>query len=133
MERQVAGEQIAQLLGLEQPKPTPPKTYFLRIKVTACSPDDPKDRAYYASHGYEGASYNIAADYRYFPKGTKIRVPGYLEQSYPGKFWEVDSKGGSVIRRSSNQGNPQIDVKFTTYYSARNWGTKWLDVEIMLP
>jgi 3D (Asp-Asp-Asp) domain-containing protein len=103
------------------------------VLVTACSPEDPKDKAYYAKHGYEGGVYNLAADLRVFPRGTQIRVPGYMETSYPGKFWEVDSAGGSVIRRSTRKGVVQIDRKFRTLHSAREWGSKWLNVEVIDP
>lgn len=110
-----------------------PKIRVVRALVTACSPEDPKDKAYYAKHGYEGSTYNIAADLRVLPRGTKIRVPGYLDRSFPDKFWEVDSAGGSVIRRSTRKGIVQIDVKFKTLYSARQWGSRMLDVEVIDP
>ena len=101
--------------------------------VTACSPQDPKDAEYYARNGYKGAIHNIAADYSVFPKGTRIRVPGYMEQSYPDRFWTVDSPGGSVIRRSTAKGVPHIDVKYGTLYSVREWGAQWLQVEVEDP
>ncbi len=99
--------------------------------MTACSPEDPKDKAYYAKNGYEGSTYNLAADLRVFPKGTRIRVPGYLEASYPGKFWKVDSAGGSVIRRSTRKGMVQIDVKFKHVSSALKWGSRLIDIEVL--
>ncbi len=105
----------------------------IRMRVTACSPEDPKDRRYYATHGYEGAIYNIAADRRIFPTGTKMRIPGYMSKSYPNKFWTVDSGGGSVIRASTRKGVKHIDVKFRTLYSAKDWGSRWLTVEVVRP
>lgn len=109
------------------------RTRLVWARVTACSPNDPQDLEYYGKNGYAGALHNIAADYRVFPRGTKIHVPGYLEQSSPGRFWLVDSPGGSVIRRSTAHGTPHIDVKFSTYYSARQWGSRWLQLEIEDP
>jgi 3D (Asp-Asp-Asp) domain-containing protein len=106
---------------------------MVRVRVTACSPDDPLDKAYYKAYGYEGATYNVAADYRVFPKGTRMRIPGYLDKTYPGKFWEVDSAGGSVIRASTRRGIPHVDVKFATYHSAKKWGSRILDVEVIDP
>lgn len=103
------------------------------VRVTACSPEDPLDIEYYAKHGYAGAIYNIAADYKVFPKGTLMRVPGYMESSYPGKFWEVDSPGGSVIRVSTRKGIAHIDVKFRTLHSARKWGSRWMELEVIYP
>lgn len=113
-------------------EPVQPKTRYVLARVTACSPyDSDADKRYYAKYGYEGGVYGIAACYKQFPKGTKIRVPGYLNQSYPNKFWEVDSKGGPVIRNSSRRGIIHIDVKFATLYSVKQWGSKWMYVEVM--
>jgi hypothetical protein len=62
--------------------------------------------------------------------------------SYPGKWWEVDAPGGVVIRRATKRGEPQIDVKYGTEYSADEWGlggpegdssTGYLTVEFILP
>lgn len=110
-----------------------PKGRMVRVLVTACSPEDPGDKAYYAKHGYEGRTYNVAADLRVFPRGTRIRIPGYMDRSFPAKFWEVDSAGGSIIRRATKAGITQIDVKFRTLHSARAWGSKWMDVEVIDP
>jgi 3D (Asp-Asp-Asp) domain-containing protein len=99
------------------------------VRVTACSPQDPADLAYYAKHGYEGATYGVAADLRQLPRGTLIRVPGYRG----GSWHVVDSAGGSVIRRSTRNGITQIDVKYRTLHSARKWGSKTLDIEVIYP
>lgn len=94
----------------------------VRALVTACSPQDAIDQAYYSRHGYEGATYNIAADHSILPRGTKIQVPGYMDVSFPDKFWEVDSAGGSIIRRATRRGIIQFDVKYRTEHSALKWG-----------
>jgi len=106
---------------------------IIRMRVTACSPGDPKDIEYYKANGYEGALNNIAADLKKFPRGTQMRVPGYMERSAPGKYWEVDSAGGSVIRRSSHQGISHVDVKFRSHQAAVKWGSKWMNVEVITP
>jgi 3D (Asp-Asp-Asp) domain-containing protein len=110
---------------------TVPKQIIRKVKarVTACSPQDPQDLAYYAKNGYAGETYNIAADLKQFPIGTKMRVPGYMG----GKWFEVDSAGGSVIRRSTRKGVYHIDVKFKTFYSAKKWGNKHMTIEYILP
>lgn len=105
----------------------------VRVLVTACSPEDAIDRDYYARHGYEGATYNIAADLSVFPRGTRIRVPGYMDVSYPDRFWSVDSSGGSIIRNATRRGILQVDVKYRTEYSALRWGRQWLTVEVQIP
>lgn len=107
-----------------------PATKWVWARVTACSPHDPKDVEYYRKHGYAGATYNIAADYRVFPKGTRIRVPGYMDTSYPDRFWVVDSPGGQVIRNSTARGVVHIDVKFNTLHSVMQWGSKYMWIEV---
>jgi 3D (Asp-Asp-Asp) domain-containing protein len=83
--------------------------------------------SYYKKHGYEGGTYGIAARVQDFPKGTLMRVPGYRG----GDWHAVNSKGGGVIRKAALKGYYQIDVKFKTYYSAKQWGSKWMDIEIV--
>lgn len=119
-------------LPVAAPEPTH-DIVVVRALVTACSPQDAIDQAYYARHGYEGSTYNIAADLSVLPRGTQIRVPGYMDVSFPDKFWNVDSAGGSIIRRSTRRGVLQFDVKYRTEYSAKKWGSQWLDVEILVP
>ena len=116
-----------------EPEVEQPKVRKILVRVTACSPHDPGDKDYYARNGYAGAIYNVAADYRVFPKGTRIRIPGYMDRSFPSKFWEVDSPGGSVIRRSTAKGIPHIDVKFATLHSVKQWGSRMLVVEVLEP
>lgn len=119
-------------------KPSPRASPGLRVRtatmiVTACSPQDPRDRHYYKKHGYKGKAYNICADYRLLPKGTLVNVPGYMSVSYPGKWWVVDAPGGSIIRSATRRGEVQIDVKYRTHYSAKKWGSKKMQVHYILP
>jgi 3D (Asp-Asp-Asp) domain-containing protein len=107
-----------------------PVVYVVPMRVTACSPQDPKDQEYYAKNGYAGDAYGIAADLRMYPKGTEMRVPGYMKDTWE----EVDSSGGTVIRIDARRkGIEQIDVKFRTLYSTRKWGSQNLNVEVVLP
>jgi hypothetical protein len=92
----------------------------------ARTPHDPKDKKYYAKYGYEGGEYGVAAHVESFPKGTLMRIPGYRS----GEWQEVDSKGGGVIRRAARKGYHQIDVKFKTHQSAKQWGSRWMYVEV---
>ena len=116
------------------PKVQMPKIRKVLAIVTACSPyDSQADIEYYKEFGYEGSTYNVAADMRQFKKGTKIRIPGYMDVSYPNKFWEVDSKGGPYIRDSADKGIYHIDVKFATRYSAVKWGSKKIWIEVIDP
>ena len=106
-----------------------PVVYVVPMRVTACSPHDPQDAEYYAKNGYEGDAYGIAAYKPHYPVGTQMRVPGYMKNTWE----EVDSSGGSVIRRSTRQGIQHIDVKYRTLYSVRKWGSQQLNVEVILP
>jgi len=106
-----------------------PVVYVVPMRVTACSPQDPKDAAYYAKNGYAGDAYGIAAYNKLYPKGTQMRIPGYMRTT-----WEdVDSSGGSVIRRSQSKGCEHVDVKFRTLHSVKTWGSQFLSVEVILP
>lgn len=110
-------------------KPVKPRVFKL-VKVTACSPEDPIDLAYYRKHGYEGRKTRAVAAYAgHFPKGTKLSIPGY----HGGAVVPVDSAGGSIIRRAARRGVIQIDVKFATYKEAKQWGSRWLRVEVLDP
>lgn len=123
---------------IQQPAPPVPaavvapvrKSRTVRVKVTACSPEDPIDIAYYKIHGYEGRKTRAVAAYAaHFKKGTKLSIPGY----HNGAFVPVDSAGGSIIRRAARRGIIQIDVKFKTYQEAKQWGSRWLNVEVIDP
>ena len=113
------------------PERPEPHVRVIHMRVTACSPEDRIDVGYYNKNGYEGGVYGIAAYTKVFPRGTMMRIPGYLEQSQPGKYWPVDSAGGSVIRRSAREGITHIDVKFRTERTALLWGSRYLDVEVI--
>jgi 3D (Asp-Asp-Asp) domain-containing protein len=102
------------------------RTHTIWVRVTACSPEDPKDKSYYKKYGYEGSTYGIAARIQDFPKGTRMRIEGYRG----GEWQEVNAKGGGVIRKAAKKGFYQIDVKFKTHYSAKQWGSRWMEVEV---
>jgi 3D (Asp-Asp-Asp) domain-containing protein len=68
----------------------------------------------------------VAADFRVLPKGTYLYVPGYSDRFVP-----VDSPGGVIIRRSTAKGIVQFDVKFKSFRQAKQWGSRWLDIEVI--
>jgi hypothetical protein len=112
--------------------------YRVRATVKACSPQDPHDSHYYREHGFKGAAYNICSDYRVIPKNSFINLsnanPGYMDVSFPGKWWQVDAPGGSWIRnRGTRNGKVWIDVKYRTYYSAKKFGSQTILIDVILP
>ena len=104
------------------------KVYRVKARMTACSPQDPNDKSYYKKHGWQGAAHNMCFDLNVIPKGSKVRITPeeneYMDVSFPGKFWDVDASGGSVIRRSTEKGIVHGDVKYRTLYSVRKFGNK---------
>lgn len=107
----------------------PPKPAYrtLRVLVTACSPEDPIDREYYAANGFKGRTTRAVAAYKaHLPVGTMVAIPGY----HNGSWVKVDSAGGGIIRRAARRGIVQVDVKFPTYAESKQWGRQWLTIKI---
>ena len=59
----------------------------------------------------------IAADLRHYPYGTKLQVPGY-------GLGVVEDIGGAI------KGH-HIDVWFPSHQEAKEWGARWLTVEVV--
>lgn len=129
---------------IQDPVPAPEPTvethyrvYVVRITLKACSPQDPHDSHYYRRHGFKGAAYNLCTDYRVIPKGSRIQLPsgtGYMEESYPERWWEVDAPIGAWGRnKGTGRGQVWADVKYRTHYSSKKFGTKYVDVRVALP
>jgi len=85
--------------------------------------------------------YGLATDWSQFPPGaTFIRVPGYMSKTFnrfPENFRVVDDGCGAARKANRRGGQPVIDVRYMTRYSAiegRNaWGCRELDVEVVFP
>ena len=69
------------------------------------------------SRGTEAKHGTIAADLKFFRYGTKIRIPGYGEGV-------VEDVGGAIKGR-------HIDIWFPTHQEAKEWGAKWLNIEVL--
>jgi 3D (Asp-Asp-Asp) domain-containing protein len=120
---------VASVLHVER------RSHWIWAKVTAyepssrcCGPD---------ANGYTSTMvntrrhpYGIAVDPRLISYGSKIRVPGYLEQSHPGEFWAADDTGGAM-REDGEQGIVHLDVRFKSFAAAKAWGVRWMWVEIL--
>lgn len=85
--------------------------------------------------------YGLATDWSQFPPGaTYIRVPGYMESSFPNfpeSFRVVDDACGQSRKARREGKQPVIDVRFMTRYSAIDpkggWGSQELPVEVIYP
>lgn len=64
-----------------------------------------------AKHG------TVAADLKHYPYGTKLLVPGY-------GLGTVEDIGGAI------KGH-HIDVWFPSHQEAKQWGARWLKVEVV--
>ena len=60
----------------------------------------------------------IAADWRYWPVGTVLYVPGYGEAV-------VDDKGGKI------KGPAKLDCRRVYHWEAREWGVQTLEVTVI--
>ena len=115
------------------PEPAPPRTRTIRCLVTAYTDHDPADVAAGYGKGITATltktsenPYGVAADPRALPYGTWVSIPGYRK----GDWQAVDDTGSRVRRNWQRKGIIHLDVRFKTTYSAREWGTRWVEVEV---
>ena len=87
--------------------------------------------------------WGIAANPRVFGYGTRIRVPGYKPSTHFSEdaFWPVDDTG-AITRRAYDRGitvdgvrcppgTILIEVRFIHQRSARDWGNRWMWIEVI--
>ncbi len=119
------------------PAPPPPpvaRTHWVLAKVTAYCPCE------ICCPGTDGHTstrvdvaeepYGIAADPRLLPYGSMLRIPGYLDLSYPGRFWPVDDTG-SAMRHDARRGITHIDIRFKSHATAQRYGVRWMRIEVL--
>ena len=70
---------------------------------------------------YAYGSRFVAADTRLLPFGTKISIPGY----YSGVPVPVLDRGSAI------KGH-RIDVFFMSHAIAKQWGSRWLDIDVYI-
>ena len=92
------------------------------VKTTAYSTDDysinvPKWRDNMTATNKRVKRGMVAADWRVFPPGTRLYIPGYGEAV-------VEDRGGAV------KGN-HLDLFVDTYKEARSWGVRNMDVYVI--
>lgn len=68
---------------------------------------------------YTPEYHSAAADWSFFPLGTKFKVKGY------DRVFVVDDYGSALV------GKPTIDIYFTTKKWMNNWGVRHVEVEVI--
>ncbi|MEC5125996.1 3D domain-containing protein [Verrucomicrobiales bacterium BCK34] len=68
---------------------------------------------------YTPEYHSAAADWSYFPLGTKFKIKGY------DRLFVVDDYGSALV------GKPTIDIYFTTKKWMNNWGTRHVEIEVI--
>ncbi len=68
---------------------------------------------------YTPEYHSAAADWSYFPLGTKFKIKGY------DRLFVVDDYGSALV------GKPTIDIYFTTKKWMKNWGVRHVEVEVI--
>ena len=94
--------------------------FFWRAYVASGPNKGARKRVGITSSGTRARKGTIAADIRYYPYGTVIKIPGY------GKGVVRDT-GGAI------KGPHRLDVFFSTRKRALKWGRQWLKVKIKRP
>lgn len=64
-------------------------------------------------------SHSAAADWSRFPLGTKFRIKGY------DRIFVVDDYGKALV------GSRTIDLYFPTMERMRQWGVRWVEIEVL--
>lgn len=74
--------------------------------------------------------YGIAADRRILAPGSLVKVPEYMDVSFPGRAWEVDDTGGDMRKNYRLHCIVHLDLRYRTVVSANKVGRQWMDVEV---
>ena len=107
----------------------------VRAKVTFYNPWDPAcveveawrdGRVAWKGRSVAEYPYGIAADWKQFPPGTRISVPGYRK----GAYVTVDDGCGAARQARRHGRQPILDLRFP---SDRSWGRQYLDVKVIFP
>lgn len=101
-----------------------PEYEIVTLTITAYAPSDNRsgicadDNPNVTATGTKPRKGVIAANFRRFPPGTKMYIPGY-------GFGIVEDTGGAMIRNPNH-----IDVCVDTYEEAIKWGKRTLQVKV---
>jgi 3D (Asp-Asp-Asp) domain-containing protein len=122
-------------VALPTPAPAALPAVTVRAKVTFYNPWDPAcveveawrdGRVAWKGRSVKDYPYGIAADWKQFPPGTRISVPGYQN----GAYVTVDDGCGAARHARRHGRQPILDLRFP---SDRSWGRRYLDVKVLFP
>ncbi|MDP6111884.1 MAG: 3D domain-containing protein [Planctomycetota bacterium] len=68
----------------------------------------------------------VAADPKAIPYGNFVRIPGV-------GFRKVDDTGGAMRQSWRKKGVYHLDLRFRSHEEARQWGRKWMKVDVYKP
>lgn len=98
---------------------------FLKVRTTAYTHTE-ADHLKYGNKTalgtvlrYTPEYHSAAADWSYFPLGTRFRIRGYS------RVFVVDDYGKALV------GSPTIDIYFDTEARMNNWGVRHVQIEIL--
>jgi 3D (Asp-Asp-Asp) domain-containing protein len=114
-------------LDVREVRPGPePTMRTLRCRVTAYCPcarccDEMTGRTATGTNAWRPG---VASDWAALPAGTRVRIEGY-------GVAEVDDTGAAMRRSWRDRGEVHLDVRMTYHWQARQWGSRWMDVEVL--
>ncbi len=74
--------------------------------------------------------YGIAADGAVLPPGSLIKVPEYMDVSFPDRAWEVDDTGGAMRQDFRKHYIVHLDLRYRTVVSAVKVGRQWMEISV---
>ena len=74
--------------------------------------------------------YGIAADGAVLPAGSLIKVPEYMDVSFPDRAWEVDDTGGDMRKNFREHYIVHLDLRYRTVVSANKVGRQWMEISV---
>lgn len=128
------GRPSPQLAPVEPPKP-PADWLTVVALVTAYTPGvescgDSADGRTSTNRCTDTHPYGIAAADALLPPGSRIKVPEYMDVSFPDRAWEVDDTGGDMRKNFRQHYIVHLDLRYRTVVSANKMGRQWMEISV---
>lgn len=113
--------------------PPIPEWMDIPVLVTAYTPHDVNDGHHWSTKDFVTSTnkdwrahpYGVASDPAALPYGTQVKIPGYMDVSYPNTAWAIDDTGGEMRKNWRKKGIIHLDLRYTTTHSALQWSPRW--------